>query len=126
MKKILILLFILTSSIFAKVEWTDIFDVYDDAKASNKVVMVMLSQKGCPGCEYMKSVVLEDEKVSKLLKDSFISVVLDVHEDFMPENLEYFATPTFYFLDAQEKILKRVNGGEKAKDFIKTLKVFKK
>jgi len=121
MKKIVILLLLLVSSVFAQVEWGDMFDAYDDARESNKVVMVMLSREGCPGCEYMKSVVFEDKVVSKLLKEGFISVELDVQQDFVPENLEYFATPTFYFLDADEKILKRVNGGEKVKKFIKTL-----
>ncbi|MDQ7042819.1 MAG: thioredoxin fold domain-containing protein [Sulfurimonas sp.] len=126
MKRTLILLLILASSLFAKVEWRDMFDAYDEAEASNKLVMVMLSREGCPGCEYMKSVVFEDKKVSKLLHDGFISVELDVGEDFIPENLEYFATPSFYFLDTNEKVLKRVNGGEKAKDFIKTLEALKR
>lgn len=126
MKKILLLLLILASSLFAKVEWSDMFDAYDDAQASDKIVMIMLSRKGCPGCEYMKSVVFEDKEVMELLKEGFISVELDVQEDFVPENLEYFATPTFYFLDKNEKILKRINGGEKAKDFIKTLKELRK
>ncbi|MDF1878884.1 thioredoxin fold domain-containing protein [Sulfurimonas sp. SAG-AH-194-C20] len=126
MKNILILLLILATSLFAKVEWSDMFDAYDDAATQNKIVMVMLSREGCPGCEYMKTVVFEDATVSKLLKKNFISVELDVSTDFVPQNLEYFATPTFYFLDAHEKILKRVNGGEKAKDFLKTLKALKK
>lgn len=121
MKKILFLLLVLGSSLFAKMNWSDMFDAYDEAAAQNKPVMIMLSQKGCPGCEYMESIVFEDKKINKYLKEHFISVHLDVHEDFIPEKLEYFATPTFYFLDKNEKILKRLNGGENAKDFIKIL-----
>ena len=125
MKKI-VLLILLATSMFAKVEWIDIFDAYDDAKASNKVVMVMLSRQGCPGCERMFNVVFEDKKVSKLLKEDFISVNIDVYEDSVPKNLDYFATPTFYFLDGDEKILKRLDGGENAGKFIKTLESLKK
>jgi len=125
MKKIVIVLLLLASSVFAEVEWDDMFDAYDDAKASNKIVMVMLSREGCPGCEYMKSVVFEDKQVNKLLKEGFIAVELDVQQDFVPQDLEYFATPTFYFLDADEKILKRINGGEQIKKFIKSLEVVK-
>ena len=125
MKKVLILFMFLSVSLFAKVEWGDMFDVYDDAKASNKIVMVMLSRKGCPGCEYMKTVVFEDKTVEKLLQENFLSVELDVQEDFVPQDLEYFATPTFYFLDKDEKILKRLNGGLKVKEFIDILQKLK-
>ncbi len=121
MKKKIIVLLLLVSSVFAQVEWADMFDAYDEARESNKIVMVMLSREGCPGCEYMKNVVFEEKQVSKLLKEGFISVELDVQQDFVPQNLEYFATPTFYFLNADEKILKRINGGEQIKKFIESL-----
>ena len=126
MKKIFLLLAILFTSVFAQTQFTDLFDAYDDAKNQNKTVIIMLSMKGCPGCEYMKSVVFENSDVAKRLKNDFIVVELDVHEDSVPEKLEYFATPTFYFLDANEKILKRLNGGENAKDFLATLQEMKK
>ena len=126
MKKILILLLLLVSTAFCKVHWADMFDAYDNAKSEKKLVMVMLSREGCPGCEYMKNIVFEDKEVSKLLNDGFISVELDVGQDFIPEELEYFATPTFYFLDANEKILKRINGGERTEEFIKTLQEVQK
>lgn len=125
MKKIVFLIGIFMSSLFAETQWSDMFDVYDEAKAQNKNVMIMLSMKGCPGCEYMKGVVFENKDVAVALK-SFVKVELNVHSDFVPEELEYFATPTFYFLDADENILKRVNGGENAKAFIKTLQSMKK
>lgn len=126
MKKIFLILAILVTSAFAQTQWSDIFDAYDDAKSQNKTVMIMLTMKGCPGCEYMKSVVFENSDVAKRLKNDFIAVELDVRSDFVPEELEYFATPTFYFLDADEEILKRLNGGENAKDFLAILKEMKK
>ena len=124
MKKLLLLSFFITS-LFAKLEWGDIFDAFDEAKEQNKKVMIMLSQRGCSGCEYMKSVVLEDKNVQKVLKKEYIAVHIDIHEDSVPENLKYFATPTFYFLDKNETILKRLNGGQNAKDFLETLQKIK-
>lgn len=126
MKKIVLLIMILVSSVFAQTQWSDMFDAFDEAAAQKKPVMIMLSMKGCPGCEYMKGVVFEDKAVAESIKKNFIAVELDVHVDFIPEELEYFATPTFYFLDAEENILKRLNGGENAKKFIKTLEGIKK
>ncbi len=126
MKKIILLVLFLVSSLVAEPKLTDMFDAYDDAKAQNKSVMIMLTMEGCPGCEYMKSVVFENTDIAETLKKGFIVVELDVRADSIPENLEYFATPTFYFLDANEKVLKRLNGGKNAKEFAEVLKEMKK
>ena len=125
MKKILLLLTLLLTSLMADVKYTDLFDAYDEAKAQNKIVMIMLSQKGCPGCAYMEDIVFTNTDVAKKLQEDYIVVHLDVHEDSIPEGIEYFATPTFYFLDADEKVLKRLNGGENVKKFSETLSALK-
>jgi len=125
MKKIILTLLILASSVFADVEYRDLFDAYDDAKEEHKTVMLMISQEGCSGCEYMESVVFNNKDVAKVLKDNFIVVHIDKHKDSVPNGLEYFATPTFFFLDENEKVLKRLTGGENAKDFVQTLKAMK-
>ena len=125
MKKILLLITLLLSSLIADVKYTDLFDAYDNAKAQHKTVMLMLSQKGCPGCAYMEDVVFNNTDVAKKLKEDYIVVHLDVHEDSIPDGIEYFATPTFYFLDADKKVLKRLNGGENAKEFSETLSALK-
>lgn len=122
MKKIVLTLLLLLTSAFAEVEYTNMFDVYDEAKAQNKQVLIMLSQEGCPACEYMEGVVFANKDVEAFLKKSFIVAHIDIHQEYVPEELEHFATPTFYFLDADEKILKRINGGANAKDFLQTLK----
>ena len=125
MKKILLLITLLLSSLVADVKYIDLFDAYDNAKAQHKTVMIMLSQKGCPGCAYMEDVVFNNTDVAKQLAENYIVVHLDVHEDSIPAGLEYFATPTFYFLDADKKVLKRLNGGENAKEFSETLSTLK-
>jgi len=126
MKRIFLIVLLLVLPLLAKTEWVDPFDAYDEAKAQNKNVLVMLSMKGCPGCEYMEDVVFENREVAKKLQENFILVHLDVREDSIPEKFKYFATPTFYFVDAEENILKRLNGGKHAKDFLKTLEEMKK
>jgi len=123
-KKIIFIL-LLVSSVFADVVYRDLFDAYDDAHKEHKTVMLMISQEGCPGCEYMESVVFNNKDVAKALKDDFIVIHIDKHKDSVPNGLEYFATPTFFFLDENEKVLKRLTGGENAKDFVATLKAMK-
>jgi thioredoxin-related protein len=98
---------------------------YDDAlelaKQNNKIIMVMLGREGCPTCEYMTNVVFKDKNVIKLLKKGYLSVHIDIHNDFIPDGLTYFGTPTFHFLDADENRLYRVDGGLNIKDFSDTL-----
>ena len=65
MKKIVLLLVFLISSLVAEPKLTDIFDAYDDASSQNKNVIIMLSMEGCSVCEYMKDIVFEDKKVEK-------------------------------------------------------------
>ena len=122
MKKIVLLLAFLVASVYADVKYTDMFDAYDVAKDEKKLVLVMLSQKGCAGCQYMESVVFTNKDVSAYLEKAYVTVHIDIHEDSAPIGMDHFATPTFYFVDADEKILKRLNGGENAKDFLTTLK----
>ncbi len=126
MKKIILLITFLAASLFADVKYTDMFDAYDNAKAQHKTVLIMLSQKGCPACQYMEKVVFNNADVAKDLKKNFVVVHLDIHEDSIPDKLSYFATPTFYFLDANEKILKKITGGINAKDFQSILNQFHK
>jgi len=122
MKKIFLTILIMCISLLADVKYTEMFDAYDIAEKENKLVMVMLSQKGCPGCQYMENIVFANKDISAYLAKEYIVVHLDIHEDAVPLELEHFATPTFYFLDADENILKRLDGGENAKDFLTTLK----
>ena len=121
MKNIFVILVLLSVALFGEVKFTDIFDAYDEAKAQNKLVLIMLAQEGCGGCEYMRNVVYNNEDVSRYISENYIAVFIDIYAEPVPEELEHFATPTFYFLDADENILERINGGENAKDFLKSL-----
>jgi|FLOH01.1.fsa_nt_gi thiol-disulfide isomerase/thioredoxin len=122
MKKILLTLLFLTSSLFAELNWVEnLEDAYDVAEKENKIVFVILSQRGCPACKYMKDIVLEDANVIEELNKDFVAVYLDIHHDDVPLELEHFVTPTLYFLDSNEKILHRTNGYENIKEFLEDL-----
>ncbi len=125
MKKIILLIALFISSLMADVKYIDIFDAYDKAASEHKKVMVMLSKEGCPGCEYMESIVFKNKDVENYLQKNFVVVHVDIDKDGLPDGMDYFATPTFYFQDADNKILKRLNGGKNAKDFLETLKEIK-
>ncbi len=117
MKKIVLVLLVLVSSVFAEINWVGYDAAFEQAKKDNKVVMVMLSKEGCPACEYMIDIVFEDDNVIEEFNKDFIGVHLDIHEDYVPEDLTYIGTPTFYFLNKYGRKLDRIDGGANVRDF---------
>ena len=125
MKKIVLIIAFLITSVFADVNWVeDIDDAYEIAAKENKKVMVMLSKEGCSACDYMKGIVFKDKNFSNRFNRGLVAVHIDIYKGFIPDGLEFFATPTFYFLDANEKIIHRINGAHNSKDFSEELELF--
>jgi len=125
MKKVLLTTLLLVGSLFGDLLWLDYDDAVEKAQKSNKVVMVMLTQKGCPACEYMEDIVFKDKKVEAELAKNFLVVHTDIYTGFVEDGMSYAGTPTFYFLDKNEKTLKRFSGGLNVRDFTETLNLVK-
>jgi len=125
MKKVLLTTLILVSSLFGDLLWLDYDDAVEKAQKSNKIVMVMLSQKGCPACAYMEDIVLKDKKVEAEMAKNFLVVHTDIYTGFVEDGMTYAGTPTFYFLDKNEKTLDRFSGGLNVRDFTKRLNFVK-
>ncbi|MBA3025035.1 MAG: thioredoxin family protein [Sulfurimonas sp.] len=122
MKKIILLMAFVATSLFADLNWVKYSAAIKQAKAENKIVMVMLSKQGCPACEYMKDIVFESENVMKEFNKHFIAVYIDIHDDYIPNGLTFIGTPTFHFLSKYETKIDRIDGGVNAKTFIDKLK----
>jgi len=116
-KKILIATLLLASSLFGDLVWLDYDIAVEEAQKSNKVVMVMLSQKGCPACEYMEDIVLKDKKIEAELAKNYLVVYTDIYTGFVEDGMTYAGTPTFYFLDKEEQTLEKFSGGLNVRDF---------
>lgn len=125
MKKILIVLTLLMSSLFADLDWESYDDALRLAEKENKLVMVMISREGCPGCEYMKDVVFEQDNVIEEIYEKFIPVQLYIHKDFIPSGLTYIGTPTFHFINHYEAKVERIDGGVTAKEFLEIIEGIK-
>lgn len=125
MRKIVLILLLLSISIFAE-DWLDYNETLAKAKDENKIVVLMLSQEGCPACEYMRNMMDGNHKISKELSKKFVVVELDIHDDKIPSKFKYFATPTFYFTNKNGKILDVVYGSLKSKSFMEKLKEIEK
>jgi len=71
------------------------------AKKENKMVMLIMTEDGCPWCENLKERVLIQEEVSHRIKNEFIALILNKDMDIYPSYYETKYTPTTFFIDAQ-------------------------
>ena len=126
MRFILALLFAL-SLFAADFDWVESLNKAKElAKKDNKLIMVMISQKGCSACEYMDEVVFENDEVVNFIENFYIPVKLDISKA-KKEGFKAFGTPTFYFLDKDaNQIGRQLVGAGPAKAFLNKLKEYKR
>ncbi len=123
--KIFLMISLALTSLFAEIDWMKYSKAVEKAKKENKFVMIMLSKEGCPACEYMENVVFENEDVLDEFNKDFIGVHLDIHNDYVPGEFSYIGTPTFHFINKNERRIDRIDGGANAKEFLDKIKEVK-
>ncbi len=97
------------------------------AQKEDKILMLMISQPGCPMCIYMKNNTLKDKNVTDYLRKYFQPVEVELGEKTYPKKFDTFVTPTFFFIDPKngESISEPLRGGAKAPAFLELLKQYK-
>lgn len=127
MKKILLALLLMSTSLFAELDWAPSYEQgLAQAKKEHKIVMLMFSKKTCKTCNIMKKSVYENDEVAEYVKTFFIPVEIDV--EVHPDKYGYavIGTPTYYFLDSNGKQIGRMMvGGANAEGFLQKLKEVK-
>jgi thioredoxin-related protein len=91
------------------------------SKQNNKPIMLKLTANNCKYCTKMDNEVLVDEEVKFLLEENFITVNINVDNETVPLNFKQDVTPTFIFIDKNEKITSKLPGSWDKKDFIDLL-----
>lgn len=92
------------------------------ATEEDKIIMIKATSKHCRYCKKMdREVLLEDEVVQAFQKD-FIAVSVDVGTTALPLKLKAEMTPTFFFINKDKKMIKRIPGAWNKEDFLEILK----
>jgi thioredoxin-related protein len=122
-------LFILTYNGIAqnnfKFDESDYQTIIKRSKQEKKSVFLMLYATWCPHCTKMKTEVLQDTLVQKLLNKNYIYSWQDIEkpEGIMLKNkFKVTSIPTFIFLDSNENELYRLKNEYKTTDFIAEIK----
>ena len=91
------------------------------SKQNNKSIMLKLTADDCKYCTKMDNEVLVDSEVKRLVDENFITVTINVNKEVLPLNLKWDVTPTFIFVDKNEKITSKLPGSWNKKDFMDLL-----
>lgn len=114
-------------TLHAEPAWEDSYsDALAKAEKEKKMVLVMLTQRGCDACWYMENIVFDDDELVDGVSKDFVWVKIDVNDDRIPDGLRYFGTPTFHFLSSGGKKLYKLDGGANIQDFRKEVEAAKK
>ena len=116
MNKILIVLALCLSNVFG-VEFHSYEEALNLQNSNKKIIMMAVTRTNCHYCEDMQEKVLEDKEMAKWLDSRFLSVNMNLDIDELPLGLKVSFTPTFYFIDADKNVVKKIPGAWNIKDF---------
>ncbi len=123
MKKLLLSLLLMGTTLLADINWTEDYDEgLARAKAENKLIMLVFTGTNCHVCNMMKADVFPDKEVSEYVNKHFVAIEQDIEMDGH-DGYDVFGTPTFYFLDSSAKKTLEVKvGGSNVMGMMKKLK----
>lgn len=116
MKKIVLSLCLASLSLFA-FEFKSYNAALLEQKKTDKLIMIDVVRTGCHYCEDMDKEVFENKEMGKWIQQRFIPVKINLDEEELPLGLEVSFTPTFYFIDKDKKIVKKIPGAWNIEDF---------
>lgn len=118
MKKIIMGLFILSSTLFS-VEWVkDINTALTLAKKEHKNIMVLVEGENCRWCKKMKHRTLSDESVEKRLEKFVVVKVMREDGKSMAVLPPVQGVPTIFFITEKKAVLEEIVGYFNVEDFL--------
>ncbi len=132
--KLIILLFpfIVLAIPFMKPSFFDIQADVKESKEENKYFFIMFHQEGCPFCEKMRNITFRDPEVVEYFKKHFYMIeinikgslpVIDINgkeytEKAFSRKHKVESTPYFIFYDKEGKIILKLPGYYRPKEFL--------
>jgi len=115
---ILAFFFIAGSSLYAEgVNWRSWEAAVDEAKSTNKIIMMDVIRDNCRYCIKMEKAVFDNEKMAAYIEKNFIPVKVNLSKRELPMGLKVEITPTFFFFTADKKMIKKISGSWNQRDF---------
>ena len=111
----------------ASINWEKDYDsAIQKAKKENKPIFVMVSSPTCPECNYMKKHVFTKDEVKNYVNKNFVSYQFDISDTNIPEQMQFWGIPRFYFSKDGKNVYNKTMGGLKVDKFMTLVKESKK
>jgi len=103
---------LIAATIQDSIQWSNNYHMARQlAHKENKNIILFISDKNNPYCEYMQEDTFKSKIVTRYINKDYIAVRLDIKEEKIPTGIEFFTVPTVYFLTSKGKdIFPRVIG----------------
>ena len=119
MKKLLTLIILLSSGLFADIQWQkDIPTAMKMAKEQNKIVMLYVEGRHCKWCRKMKRRTLSNSEVKKRLNSFILVKVFKENREAIKDLPQVRFVPTVFFLTPKKEIIQTVTGYFEVADFL--------
>lgn len=116
MSKFLVLLLSFNLSL-----WSLEFHTYKEAlkiqKQNKKIIMIDVVRTDCHYCQNMKKEVFDDKEMSNWIKKRFIPVEVNLDTGIPPLGIKVHFTPSFFFINEEQEIVKKIPGSWNIQDF---------
>ena len=99
------------------IEWKSYDEGLKFQKQTHKPIMIDVVRTNCHYCKDMEKAVFDDKEMSSWLEERFIPVKINLDLHKLPLNLSVTFTPTFYFINEDHKVIKKVPGSWNIEDF---------
>jgi len=97
------------------------FHSYEEAlklqEKTKKIIMIDVIRTGCHYCEDMEKKVFQNRVMAEWLDKRFIAVKMNLDKEELPLGIKVDFTPTFYFLNSEKAIVKKIPGSWSIEDF---------
>lgn len=117
-RTLVIVLFISGSSLYGKgLNWRTWEAALNEAASTNKIIMIDAVKEGCRYCTRMDENVFHDAQMAEYIEKRFVPVKINISHESMPMGIRVQMTPSFYFFDADMRLLKMIPGSWNKEDF---------
>ncbi len=128
--KLLTIIFLASFTVLSKAdafESSNLANTLAKAQANNKNVFVSFKADWCLPCQMFMSGIEANQEVNALLKDKFVSVLVDIESNAQKDwqaNYRVACLPTSYILDSKGQIMSEFTGHMPAKQLLTLLQPY--
>lgn len=120
--RFLLVFFTIYTFIFGTEFWVKDYETaLQMARQSGKPLMIEAMRDGCYYCAVMDDEVFEDASAQADIAKRVIPLRIDISQKAMPAGIKARVTPSFFFLDANGSLIKKLIGGWTREDFLEII-----